>query len=670
VQQPAWYWQRLKRMSVGEIAWRLRALVNDQVDLMRLLAGRIPQLDEVARAGRSPPFRLSRIAVGCWSDSKAIGETERRWCSELLAQAERIRAHRLSYFDLVDVDIGNPIRWQRDHSSGKEGALRPIQHIDYRDFSAVGDCKLVWEPNRHHQLVVLARAYRGSGDRTYARAMLEQLLSWIEQNPFGRGMNWRSPLELGIRLINWVWALDLVREADVIDEPAWRRIRQAVFQHCHDITRKYSRGSSANNHLVGEAAGVFVASSYFDDFPASGKWQRESAAILEREIIAQSFPDGCTREHALGYQFFVMQFYLFTALVAERAGRPFSDAFRARLASMVTFAVKLAAAGGSLPMFGDRDDGCVLDLGDDKYDVRSLTVLAARVLGDSAALDTAGAASQAAFWSFGTAQMPDKTGHSVVSAATLASTAFRDSGYYLLQAQDNAVTASVFVDCAELGYGSIAAHGNADALSLVVRLNGTDLFVDPGTFDYFTFPEWRDYFRSTRAHNTLEIDARDQSEMLGPFLWGRRAAAKCTQWTPLASGGLFEGEHDGYASLPDPVRHARRIVLDGPKQQLVVTDTVESSLTHQARLHFHLGPECRVLSLEHHAATVACADLIVTIDLDDSLTLTSVCGSTDPIMGWYSPGYHQRVPICTLIAEGQAQGRAQWRTAIRWKTQP
>jgi hypothetical protein len=129
--------------------------------------------------------------------------------------------------------------------------LNFAESIDYRDFAVTGDAKYVWEPSRHHHLVVLGRAYRASGDPSFADALVEQLGSWLDQSPYGRGMNWRSPLELGIRLINWVWALDLIGESRLLTEGLRTRVLRAIHLHLWDITRKYSRGSSANNHRIG-----------------------------------------------------------------------------------------------------------------------------------------------------------------------------------------------------------------------------------------------------------------------------------------------------------------------------------------------------------------------------------------------------------------------------------
>src|SRR6185436_14954164 len=156
--------------------------------------------------------------------------------------------------------------------------------------------------------------------------------------------------------------------------------------------------------------------------------------------------------------------------------------------------------------------------------------------------------------------------------------AFDDSGYYLLQwgRRQSRDRVSVVFDCGELGFGAIAAHGHADALSVAVRAGGVDLLVDPGTYDYFSFPAWRQYFRSTRAHNTITVDGHDQSELLGSFQWGRRASARRLDWRPRPGGGAVAGEHDGYRRLPSPVTCRRSLDLDRPSRMLTITDEIES----------------------------------------------------------------------------------------------
>ena len=100
-----------------------------------------------------------------------------------------------------------------------------------------------------------------------------------------------------------------------------------------------------------------------------------------------------------------------------------------------------------------------------------------------------------------------------------------DAGYFLLEDPQCRSMALLF-DAGQLGYGSMAAHGHADALHIALSLEGKPFLVDSGTYDYFTYPELRNHFRSTAAHNTVRLNGVDQSEMAGPFMWKRAAEAK------------------------------------------------------------------------------------------------------------------------------------------------
>jgi uncharacterized heparinase superfamily protein len=238
----------------------------------------------------------------------------------------------------------------------------------------------------------------------------------------------------------------------------------------------------------------------------------------------------------------------------------------------------------------------------------------------------------------------------------LASVAFPASGYYLLQSghHNDPATLSIAVDCGELGYQSIAAHGHADALSFTLRAFGLDVLVDPGTFDYFTYPEWRRYFRSTRAHNTATVDDADQSVMLGPFMWGQRAAARCLAWDP--SQRVWSGAHDGYMRLPDPVRHERRIAINPDNRELAIVDRFEAREEHSYSLWFHAAPECTVQQTAAGEIDIVTGRGAAHLKLDPALSVTLYHGSTQPIAGWVSRNYHVKSPATTIQASARATG--------------
>ena len=651
-------------MSVDELAWRTGAAARDVVDRWRLAFNLQPAPPVRRRSVAAAAPRWSPIPLGAWRDIGA-GDPAVAWRDRLVARADRIAAHRLSFFDLEDIDLGHPIDWNRDHASGKAAPATFAPAIDYRHYAVAGDAKIVWEPNRHHQFVVLGRAYRATADPKYAAAVIEQLDSWLEQCPFGFGMNWRSPLELAVRLVNWVWALDLIADCGLLDAAFENRVLQSVALHVWEIARKYSRGSSANNHLIGEAAGVFVATSYFADIPDAERLRERSHAILTNEIVAQTYASGATREQAFGYHLFVLQLFLHAGLAGRRTGRDFSPAFWERLALMFEFAGSLAQ-GGPPPMFGDSDDGYVLDLGDPSNDIGALMQVGARLFDGSRLREHAAGACETAVWLFGPNGESHRRHAASSRSAALESRAFADTGCYLLQWGDAGASdiVSVVFDCGELGFGALAAHGHADALGFAVRAFGVDVLVDPGTYDYFTFPEWRRYFRSTRAHNTVVIDDADQSEPLGSFLWGRRATARVLEWAPRAGGGRVSASHDGYEVLGDPVRCRRTLEVDRGRRTVSIVDEIEARASHEIELMFHLAEQCAV-SQRGHRIDIDFGPGRATLDLDERLAITLCRGGLPEEGGWVSRGYHRKSPAWTVSARITHAGSLSVRTELK-----
>jgi hypothetical protein len=172
-------------MSPGEFVWRVHGLLRDYVDRFLVDRRQRPRPLSTVLNGdgdSTPGFHVCDMAVRERAKSDGSDGPERAWYNSLLERAEKIAQHRLSFFDLKDKYLGDPIVWNRDHKRGQDTPMVFSPALDYRDVNMAGDCKFVWEPNRHHQFVVLGRAYWASGDVRFARAVAQQLDSSLKQN--------------------------------------------------------------------------------------------------------------------------------------------------------------------------------------------------------------------------------------------------------------------------------------------------------------------------------------------------------------------------------------------------------------------------------------------------------------------------------------------------------
>jgi hypothetical protein len=345
-------------------------------------------------------------------------------------------------------------------------------------------------------------------------------------------------------------------------------------------------------------------------------------------------------------------------VTARATGHDFPASYWSRLEKMFEFLATLSEGGDSAPAFGDGDDGYVLDLGHDPRSIREWLAVGAILFARGDFKARAGDHAGPAEWLLGRSARRIFAELSDSQNRAIGSKALRDSGYYLLQHGDldSRNRISVVFDCGPLGLAPLAGHGHADALSFTLRAFGRDVLVDPGTFDYFSYPPWRKYFRSTRAHNTIVVDGKDQSEMLGLFLWGRKARAQCLRWEPSDAGGRVVGEHDGYAHLKDPVTHRRELELDGSRRMLLIRDDITARQMHDVTLHFHLAEHCAVTSIGENRFLIDVGPGTVEIEMDRRLRVESLHGSEDPIGGWVSRGYHQKLPATTLVGHCVCDG--------------
>ncbi len=236
--------------------------------------------------------------------------------------------------------------------------------INHRGEDVTGNVKQIWELSRMHHVTVLATAFALSGDERYADRAALHLSSWWRQNPFLSGIHWTSGIESGLRLIAWVWVRRLLSGWTKAAEHFERNeeARAQIWWHQEYLANFRSRGSSANNHVIAEAAGLLVSALAFDWFAESARWRDEAAQLLEEELQRNTFPSGLNREMAFDYHGFVVELGVVAAVEAEWARRPLSDELWALLARMfdviaATVDVKLHA-----PRFGDGDDGRALVL--------------------------------------------------------------------------------------------------------------------------------------------------------------------------------------------------------------------------------------------------------------------------------------------------------------------
>jgi len=547
-------------MRSTEIRERIAQKLRKQAD-----ARRPP--DFAARSPSSPPFPWPKLPP---KESAPLALTE-----ALRADTRAILAGQWRAFGHLQMRIDDPPRWFMDYFARREHLTgRPGFHLNHRQLPAGSDIKVIWELSRWQNLVRLAQAAWLLDDQVAAGKCLDWLAHWLRFNPPFIGWNWTSALEAGIRLINFAWIDGLLTAATGNAQAIDTLRRKIVPPHLWYVSRHRSFGSSANNHLLGELAGLVVASVRW---PALAHWGTPLPDLkrqLETEILAQFSRDGGNREQALNYQLFAWELAWHARSALAAAGQPIDIAAEERLRRAADFFVTVQVPSDSWD-YGDSDSATVTPLFAQETQATS----------EWYTWFTEAHSSPALHWWLGNPPEPIEPAACVRAADDWL--VFPDSGQAVCWSGDWLAR----WDLSPLGYLSTAAHGHLDALHFSLWLDGVALVIDPGTGAYYGDTRLRAWLADWEAHNGPHPPKMPFPKRLGPFLWGQHHEAP--HWTVLDPQTLA-----AEMALPHGVasRHVRRVQdAEGDGWQIEDLFTPASAETARGfRVCWQFAPGTRV----------------------------------------------------------------------------
>ncbi len=158
------------------------------------------------------------------------------------------------------------------------------------------------------------------------------------------------------------------------------------------------------------------------------------------------------------------------------------------------------------------------------------------------------------------------------------------SGYVVVRPDEQT---QLVLDVGDPCPDDLPGHAHADCLSFELWVEGERWVVDTGTSTYEAGPR-RAYERSTAAHNTVEVDGEDQTEVWGIFRAARRAHGHLELLARDGSTVEVVASHDGYRRLPGSPVH-RRCWRISPGR-VDITDTITGAGTHRVISRLHVDP--------------------------------------------------------------------------------
>ena len=571
-------------MGPRELAFRIRQELRKRADAILFGLGTDPSREIRRKENGSRRFFFQSEDIP--GRMELLRERTPQQVESITKRAEKLCGHHFDLLGYEDLDYGREIDWHSDRVHGKRAPRDLWFKIRYLDFASVGDAKIIWELNRHQHLVTLAKAYRLTADYRFAAELTAQWRHWQRENPYPRGINWTSSLEVAFRSLSWLWVYFLLEGTPAITEEFREKWLRAMALHGRHIELYLSTYFAPNTHLLGEAVALFFIGTLCPELRSASRWKRWGWETVLRESGRQVRPDGFYFEQSTYYHVYALDFLLHARLLASLNDLPFPPEYDHRLEQMLDALAVLCRAGAP-PRWGDDDGGRVFDPLRNRAEHLSDPLAVGAILfgrGDFKLL--AGGLREETIWllgekgaaSFDRIEAKEPEMHSVAMPHT---------GMYVMSCKERKLQA--VIDAGPQG-ALAGGHGHADALSLTIHAEGHELLGDAGTYEYVGGGTERDYFRGTSAHNTLQLGRRNQSEPQGPFAWQHFANAQAESWVTGETFDLFVGSHDAYSQPGNPAMHRRWVFFRKPKFWLV-RDLVLGTGKQEVDIRWHLNPE-------------------------------------------------------------------------------
>lgn len=466
--------------------------------------------------------------------------------------------------------------------------------LDYSDNDLFGkDIRSQWEENRFQWILPEIFIYLQYEDKKILSNIFTKVDEWIENNPCGYGINWINAMEPAIRVSNWLLAFDYVKNVDLFKNNFNNKFSKSVEEHFNFIkdNLEITLRTPLANHYLSNIAGLLYISVLFPQTEKAVKWRNFSIMELENSMDKQVFDDGVSFENSIGYHRFVLEIFLYCAVLCHKNNITLSVNYWKKLEKMIEFVKYYTKPDGSAPGFGDEDDGFwhLLSNGykENINDHKYLLAIGYKIFGRADFKD---------FYNSNIAKeinliIEDVSGVPQMETADnkIESKSFADSGIYVMRSKDIYIS----IITRNKDKNKFQPHKHNDIFSFELTLGKENFIIDSGTYCYTSNPTLRNYFRSTEAHNTVKINDIEQQDLneCGFFSLPRNGKYKTVKWETGDERDSFEGIFERNYTKGNILSHKREFVLDKKNNQLEITDTISGKDEHGLEWFFHIHPD-------------------------------------------------------------------------------
>ena len=460
--------------------------------------------------------------------------------NELLDRADRACNGIIRGFSSIDLDYGNPIDWQLSPLTGKRCSEKD-KWYRIPDFDMErGDIKAIWEASRFSHFITLVRAYLLSGDKKYYSAFSEQLNSWLENNPYGYGANFKCGQECSLRMVNTLLAFTVFKKAGVATDSDESNVIDLIDRCYRKVLSNffYAYKCIKNNHTISELMGMIVGAWCCEDT----KQVQKAFRMLDQVIEEQFTEDGGYKQFSFNYERLALQDLECILSIEDRTGFHLSEGSKKRIMNASILMYQCQDESCDMPNYGPNDGALIFPVTSCGYRDFRPVINTIYALTTGKQLFQSDKHQEELIW-FSTRNIND---YPIINLPR-SSCRFDDAGLFTIRDVHSWVMV-VLND-----YKSRPAH--LDQLHLDLWIDGKNIFCDAGTFSYAS--EIGRTLVKTQSHNTVKAADKEQMSLHGPFMiynWTKReikqADHNCFQGIVVSENGY---KHQRSISYKDGV---------------------------------------------------------------------------------------------------------------------
>lgn len=432
--------------------------------------------------------------------------------------------------------------------------------------------------NSFRFLFTLSNAFKQSGDKKYIDKGFEFIDEWISNNfDFISGDKW-NPYVIADRLMNWIGFI-----SEYCDDSKIYYYAQYVYSQAKELSKSIEYHLGAN-HLLSEGRALIAAGAFLNN----QNIYQYGKKILREEYAVQFLKDGGHYERSVSYHVESLQQYFEAIWIMNFLGDSEVRSFATMIKESYEFLDSMIGVNGKIPLFNDSAVDYPF------YDARDF-LATARYLYKSTPIN-AYPGDYATSWKL---ERFDK-----IECDWSINELSKYTGFFHHKLKFGNNKYSVFFDVGDNGPDSNLGHTHADSLSILLSDNNKDIFVDSGVFTYQN-GELRNLCRSTKAHNTIEMDDMDDAEVWSAFRVGRRGHSKIDYYENHNGEMVIKATSDGYTKiLKNPVVHSRELTINDQKGCIQIKDYLDCDNSHKATIRFHIGPDCSLQKMDDYTCVI------------------------------------------------------------------